>query len=358
MVRNARGQGPYRFPIEHVKRDPRRFRWPPRALALLGRLPDAEVARRAGCTKDTVVSERRRRGIAPLHRQKPPIEWTEAMLALLGTATDAEVGLDLGLHKNNVGVKRRMLGIPSYYPQRGGRRRFQWTERALSLLGRLADGMVARRLGVGKVVVVTERRLRGIPSFRPLPPRRRWTEEMLGLLGRESDRAIARRYGIGTKSVQQKRTGRGIAAQNERGKPIAGTARLKALLRLSNREVREKSGLSSSMARALRQRFGLPRPPHSAALHWPKRWLRRLGKASDNAIAAGMGVDPFSVWRKRQLLGIPPWIAASRRWTKARCALLGKVSDAELGRRMGITGVAVRLKRVRMRVPVCPRRQR
>lgn len=210
---------------------------------------------------------------------------------------------------------------------------------------------MGRRLGVAEGVVTTERRRRVIPSFRPTPKRTHWTKEMLGLLGRETNVAIAQRYGLRPKSVQLKRIALRIASQNKRA-PIAPTGRLKALLRRSNREVLERSGLPRAMARVLRRRLGLPDP---RTLRWPQRILRRLGKDSDNAIAAAIRVSPASVWRKRRLLGIRPWMEASKSWTSERCALLGKISDAELGRQMGISGVAVRLKRLRLGIAACPR---
>lgn len=102
------------IPVDPVKREPRRFRWPARALALLGRVSDAEVARRAGCSRDTVSSERRRRGIVPFFSCRPPFEWTDTRLSLLGTAIDAQVAAELGIAKQSVGVKRRSLGIPPF----------------------------------------------------------------------------------------------------------------------------------------------------------------------------------------------------------------------------------------------------
>lgn len=115
---------------------PARFRWTANLVALLGRLSDEDVARRAGVSSPTVRDERRRRSIAPFCRRGPVVTWTDDMLALLGTDTDAAVAEALGLTADSVNYRRRVLGIPAYGAGAWGpRSKVRWRPAMLALLG-------------------------------------------------------------------------------------------------------------------------------------------------------------------------------------------------------------------------------
>jgi hypothetical protein len=87
--------------------------WRAEDLALLGTMPDAEVARRTGRTLDAVQNARTRRGIANCW------EWTEEEIALLGTAPDAEIAARIGRTASAVLQKRFALGFPMANRQKG-----------------------------------------------------------------------------------------------------------------------------------------------------------------------------------------------------------------------------------------------
>ena len=316
--------------------------WPPRLARLLGRRPDAEVAKRAGVVAQTVSRERRRRGIPPFEPRRPRIEWTRAMLALLGTDTDGNVAAELRVHVGSVQLRRRVLHIPPFGRGGGPRSQFRWTARALNLLGKASDTDVGRRLGIHASSVWFKRKELEVPSFRPWPARVRWSARMIALLGQQGDLEVARRFRISPQSVRLKREHLRIAAYRS-ARPIARTPALRAALKLPNRALRERYQMSAFVITKLRREYGVPAPgrhPH----RWVKAMVARLGKETDSSLAREMGLSPSAVHMKRESLGIPRFSRA-RRWKASELRLLGRLSDAELGRRLGIAGAAVGVKR-------------
>jgi hypothetical protein len=91
-------------------------RWTAEQLALLGTLPDAEVARRTGRTPNAVRQMRERLGIPNPAGNR----WTAEGLALLGTLPDREVARRLGRSLASVTQKRCQLGIPNPFDGRRG----------------------------------------------------------------------------------------------------------------------------------------------------------------------------------------------------------------------------------------------
>jgi hypothetical protein len=83
-------------------------RWTAEHLALLGGLPDEEVARRTGRTEDAVRQKREKLGIPNPDSNR----WAAEEIALLGTLPDQEVGRKVGRSTSVVTQKRIGLGIP------------------------------------------------------------------------------------------------------------------------------------------------------------------------------------------------------------------------------------------------------
>jgi hypothetical protein len=133
----------------------RKRAWPEEHLALLGTMPDSELARQLGKTENAVRIQRERRGIP----NPSGHGWTEGELALLGILPDAEVARRTGRTPMAVTCKRCELGIP----HSGG---WHWTEEQLALLGTAPDEEIAARIGKTPGAVCAKRCLRGIPTFR------------------------------------------------------------------------------------------------------------------------------------------------------------------------------------------------
>jgi len=83
-----------------------------------------------------------------------------------------------------------------------------------------------------------------------------------------------------------------------------------------------------------------------------KRWTRAqtalLGTATDREVARILGMNKPAVTRKREQLGVPPFVA---RWSTAEKALLGADTDAAIAKLLGRSQSAVETKRRQLRIP-------
>ena len=88
--------------------------WTPEDIALLGTLPDEEVARRTGRTVNAVRLKREELGIPNPAGNR----WRPEDITLLGTLPDREVARRLGRPLHSVTQKRCKLGIPTFEDRR------------------------------------------------------------------------------------------------------------------------------------------------------------------------------------------------------------------------------------------------
>lgn len=320
-----------------VKRVPTKesFRWPKRLAALLGKVPDGELALQAGISKDTVATERKRRGIEAFHPVGEPVVWTRERIEMLGTDSDAAVARELGLHYASVKYKRQLLGIPPFHPKRRpSAAGYPWTPEEVALLGTMSDGAVAMELGITKGMVTWKRTRAGIPPFRAKRRVYQWTEAKLSLLGKMPDREVARISGFSVSSVQRKRTALGLAPGGKVG-AVVPTPELVELLHQKSVEVNRQTGLSPTTIRVLRQKLGIQR-----FRRWTPELVARLGHEPDARIARELGISVTSVHKKRWRHGIPPF-QAKRRWRPEELEIVGTAPDEEIARKLGRTPEAV-----------------
>lgn len=99
-------------------------RWTDEEIALLGTLPDDEIAAQTGRTVRSVKQARLARGRdSPRQRRNAPRIWSPQELSMLGTVPDANLAEQLGVSRKHVVDMRRRLGIKNhrYYlpPQEG-----------------------------------------------------------------------------------------------------------------------------------------------------------------------------------------------------------------------------------------------
>lgn len=88
-----------------------RYGIPPEALPLLGKITDAEMARRFGRSDSTVRAWRYAHNIPAKTVPRP---WLPKEIKLLGTMPDAEVARMVGRRSSHVKTKRERLKIPPY----------------------------------------------------------------------------------------------------------------------------------------------------------------------------------------------------------------------------------------------------
>lgn len=305
--------------LVRLKAMPGRFRWTAELVALLGKVADREVARRAGVCPQTVVRERKRRNIETPHPHREAIEWTAEMVAVLGTASDLEVAGLLGIPRHCVMDRRRRDGIRAFRPSgRRQERSLPWAAQDLALLGQASDRDLAAQLGISTSTVQRKRRRLGLASFGSPPTRLEWSEEPLSLLGKVPDVELARCYAISSTAVKAERSRRGIAALRDH-RPFEATPELVELLHKPSSEVRRQTGLDFHTTRRLRRRLGI------AALtvrqwRWSPEILARLGKEFDRCVAEDLGVSTKRVAATRKELGIESFCS----W---RCRQRQKAAD-------------------------------
>jgi hypothetical protein len=240
---------PFQPPPVHKRRRRTDYPWPPEAIAMLGTMPDRDVAKHLGLSAHSVQLKRRLLGIRSYRPALPRIDWTPPLLALLGKLPDAEVAKRFGMSSDSIKHKRDELRIPPYVEQpkplarsaklaallklpnrdvlrqagisestlRKLRRQYgikapdtrnwRWRPETIARLGKEPDARIAEDLGIRKTAVSQKRRSLGIVPTRKLRP---WTQEELALLGTASDRQIAERIGRTLFAVKRMRQMRGI----------------------------------------------------------------------------------------------------------------------------------------------------
>jgi hypothetical protein len=300
--------------------------------ALLGVLPDVEVAVKAGLSSQAVAAERRRRGIGPARPRRKPIEWTDEMIELLGTDSDNAVAARLGVGRGSVAYKRHQLGIPPANPppheKATGHR---WRPEELALLGKISDSELARFVGLTPSSISRKRQRLGIAPLQPTQPIE-WTPPMLERLGQVPDAQLAREVGISTTSCSLKRQDLGIPAARE-SRPVERSEEVAEILHLPTAEVVHRTGLERMTIKRLRRDLGVPEPPATAFGPVPDDTAEEGGARSSQAAAAA---------RKESL---PPGWRSNNRWRPEELALLGTAPDAEIAARIGRTAMAVEIKR-------------
>jgi hypothetical protein len=176
------------------KREDRRPVWSAKETALLGVLPDAEVARQTGRSLSAVYHQRQRSGLSPVVEGRTgrgqPV-WTAAEDQVIRTRTVDEAVPRLNRSRNAILLRRRLLGVAKEYDSHA-----PWSTKETALLGVLPDAEVARRTGHPLGSVQQKRYHLGLPSVvaGPKGPRRyHWTAaEDQAIRTRTVDEAVQR----------------------------------------------------------------------------------------------------------------------------------------------------------------------
>lgn len=121
------------------------------------------------------------------------VDWTPNIDALLGTVPDSEIAARLGCERKTVSHRRKCLSIEASFdrknntppPSMGGWNKRSLADDIVAQLGTMPDYRLAELAGVSKPVIRRERTARGIPSYaeasgnngriRVGEPHRRWT---------------------------------------------------------------------------------------------------------------------------------------------------------------------------------------
>ena len=197
-----------------------KHRWLPKELSKLGKIPDAELARRIGIRTAVVSRKRSSMGIDPLSTSQR-LNWTKENLALLGTRTDREVAEIMNASPGRVTIKRLSLGIECYATSSNAWH--SWTDEEIKLLGKDYDPAVAEKIGISIRSVSLKRRQLGIRSFlkrkavsRPRRYLSDWKAKETALLGTMTDKDLAARLDLSPSAVRLKRLSMDIAPFRKR----------------------------------------------------------------------------------------------------------------------------------------------
>lgn len=120
-------------------------------------MPDTDLAEKLGRGSMGVFHKRSQMGVAKFEVGR----WTPESLAMLGTMPDSEVAKIVGLQQPAVSRKRRNMGIGSYLQRKTAH--VDWDSLPL---GQDTDLAIAERLGVSEPVVKRARNARGIAPSR------------------------------------------------------------------------------------------------------------------------------------------------------------------------------------------------
>ena len=191
-----------------------RYHWTKKHLALLGTMPDPELARLLKVTYANVAMKRESCGISKCPANRI-IRWTPQMLGMLGKLPDKEVARLNEISLLSVVKKRAELGILCY--ARKSKHWHYWTKKEIALLGKMPDAEVAKRIGQKRASVTWKRTKLKIAPFgksndEKRPPRflKDWKKSEIKLLGTMTDAELARKLDIAHSAVYKKRVSLGI----------------------------------------------------------------------------------------------------------------------------------------------------
>jgi DNA-binding Xre family transcriptional regulator len=139
-------------------------------------------------------------------------KWTQKELALLGTMPDKELAVRLGITSESVRLHRTQRGISSF---RASNRLKKWTKKHEALLGTMPDGEVARIVGIPKYRVAERRQALGIATWR--------RKDASGVIAIDAAKIKARREALGVNRFQL--AGHNTALAAHLGMLEAGTVR-------------------------------------------------------------------------------------------------------------------------------------
>lgn len=186
-----------------------KHKWLPKELSKLGKIPDAELARRIGIRTAVVSRKRSSMGIDPSSLAQR-LNWTRENLDLLGTLPDREVAKIMNASSGRVAAKRLSLGIECYV--KSSKSWHTWTDKEIAMLGKDHDPAVARKIGISISSVAAKRRQLGIESFfkrkaetRPRRSLSDWTAKETALLGKMTDKDAGARLHLAPSTVRLKR---------------------------------------------------------------------------------------------------------------------------------------------------------
>lgn len=142
--------------------------WTAEQVALFGKLPDKKIAAMTGRPVEAVAQARvyRKIPVCPAENKKgrPPIEWTAEDLADLGKVKDGVIAKRKNIPRQQVSAKRNSMGIaPAPTGEEGSYRGFSAVE--VELFGTMYDQELAEKIGKPADKIKKARISMGVAAF-------------------------------------------------------------------------------------------------------------------------------------------------------------------------------------------------
>ncbi|PIW60829.1 hypothetical protein [Shewanella sp. CG12_big_fil_rev_8_21_14_0_65_47_15] len=348
----------HHIPNVHAAISRSNFEWTPEADALLGTMPDTQLASLLGTSRAIVNSRRTLLKILAfvpptfelLRKSSQRHPWSPEEDLLLGTDFDNIIADKLNLNHLQVTHRRYQLGVDPF--RRSAT--IQWTEQMLDNLGEISDKDFAEYFEICVASVYLKRLLLSIPALNaidpPSPPS--IPTAVIDLLGIKADVELAKMFEISRWSIRVNRLLRGLAPapQLPRANQIKWTAEQEAMLgTMSDRNLGNMIGVSSSSVKLRRELLQIKPYIPIQEPKWNALTLGALGRSEDRALAQIWHCEVAAVKHQRESLQIAEH-HGPRRWLASELALLGTLSDPQTGKLIGISPAAVRNKRIEMKI--------
>jgi hypothetical protein len=172
-------------------------------------MPDVVLAKKIGRSPQAVKHKRVEMNLPSI---RPEIQkggrywkWSPEAIALLGTMPDCDLAEILGCTTAVVTYQRkRVQGIPAFLAP--------WTDAEIELLGTMPDRMLAAVINRTRLAIQSKRKALGIP---PAPVTTLWTEDVYNRMGIVPDAELAKELGVQPKTVRRHRLKAGIYSTDE-----------------------------------------------------------------------------------------------------------------------------------------------
>ena len=170
---------------------------------LLGKEPDADIAREFNLTPLAVFRRRRELGIPSLIIVKE-VDWSE-IDPYLGTCTDRELAEEAGILTGRVANRRRSFDIPPFIVRAYRKEEIYW--KAIEpYLGTMTDRQIADKFHISAASVGKKRRKLGIEVYKPPPD---WRKDRV-IFSNMSDLDIAKKYNVSSSAANAARSKLGM----------------------------------------------------------------------------------------------------------------------------------------------------
>lgn len=306
--------------------------WTPEEEALLGTMPNRELAAKLGRSRKAVAARLFLKNAGRLPRRDRVVK---------AAAIQPE--------RRPEPTRRKRVETPSFPTKRGLSLRDiapparVWKPEEDDIIRKHTITQAAQLLNYSPSIIAKRRRKLGI--VRSVVITNPWTPEQIQLLGTKPDRILARKFGRKTGSVQGKRKSLGIPICPE--KHFWRPADDDLLGKYCDEDIARLLKISVLAVKTRRNELKIPMKD-SKIRPWTPSEEALVGTKPDAEVAKLLGRSLSAVRDKRGRLGCPYPTALLRHWTAEEDKLLGTIPDEAAARQLGRSLKAVKYRKLRL----------